>query len=256
MPAEPRPLHVLIVDDEPAARALLREYLAELPPGAPAVEVVGESGDGFAAVKAITELAPDVVLLDVQMPKLSGFEVLELLDDPPAVVFTTAYEEHALRAFEVHAVDYLLKPFPPERLAEALGRAAARIARGERAPAPSLARTERTARGRPFADRVLVREGSRIRVVPAERLDYAEAQDDYVLLKSEGAKLRKQQTLAELEAELDPARFVRIHRSFLLNLDRLARLEPYAKDSRVAILADGTRLPVSRAGYARLKELL
>ncbi len=253
MPAEPRPLRVLVVDDEPAARALLREYLAELPPGAPAVEVIGESGDGFAAVKAIAELAPDVVLLDIQMPKLSGFEVLELLDDPPAVVFTTAHDEHALRAFEVHAVDYLLKPFPPERLAEALGRAAARMARGERAPAHSLART---ARGRPFADRILVREGSRIQVIPAERLDYAEAQDDYVLLRSAGAKLRKQQTLAELEAELDPARFVRIHRSFLLNLDRLARLEPYAKDSRVAILADGTRLPVSRAGYARLKELL
>jgi two-component system LytT family response regulator len=246
-------LRVLIVDDEPAARVLLREYLASPLPGAPAVEVVGECADGFAAVKAIAELAPDLVLLDIQMPKLSGFEVLELLDDPPAVVFTTAYEEHALKAFEVHAVDYLLKPFPPERLAEALGRAAARRAGGERAPAAALART---ARGRPFADRILVREGSRIRVIPVERLDYAEAQDDYVLLKAEGTRSKKQQTLAELEAELDPSRFVRIHRSFLLNLDRLTRLELYAKDSRVAILADGTRLPVSRAGYARLKELL
>jgi two-component system LytT family response regulator len=256
MAAEPRPLRVLIVDDEPAARALLREYLAAPLPAPLTVEVVGDCADGFAAVKAFAELAPDVVLLDVQMPKLSGFEVLELLDDPPAVVFTTAYEEHALRAFEVHAVDYLLKPFPPERLAEALGRAAARLARGERAPAAALARSERAARGRPFADRILVREGARIRVIPVERLDYAEAQDDYVLLKTEGAKAKKQQTLAELESELDPARFVRIHRSFLLNLDRLTRLEPYAKDSRVAILADGTRLPVSRAGYARLKELL
>lgn len=251
-PSPPRILRAVVVDDEPAARALLREYLASHAE----VEVVAECADGFAAVKAIVELAPDLVFLDVQMPKLSGFEVLELLEDPPAVVFTTAYEEHALKAFEVHAVDYLLKPFPPERLAEALARVAGRLAAGERPPLAALARTARAGRGRPYADRVLVREGSRIQVIPVERLDYAEAQDDYVLLKAEGAKHRKQQTLAELETELDPARFVRIHRSFLLNVDRLARLELYAKDSRAAILADGARLPVSRAGYARLRELL
>ncbi len=250
-------LRAVVVDDEAAARALLAEYLAAEPaPGVPRVEVVAECADGFAAVKAIVELAPDLVFLDVQMPKLSGFEVLELLADPPAVVFTTAYEEHALRAFEVHAVDYLLKPYSPERLAEAVARAAERLAAGDHPPAAALARTARAARGRPYADRLLVREESRIRVIPAARLDYAEAQDDYVLLKADGAKHRKQQTLAELEAELDPARFIRIHRSYLLNLDRLERLELYAKDSRVAILADGTRLPVSRAGYARLRELL
>ncbi len=254
-PDRPRPLRAIVVDDEPAARALLCEYLA----AHPEIAVAAECADGFAAVKAIADLAPDLVFLDVQMPKLSGFEVLELLEAPPAVVFITAYEEHALKAFEVHAVDYLLKPFPPERLAEALARVAERLGprgSGEPPGLAGLARTARAARGRPFLDRLLVREGSRIQVIPVERLDYAEAQDDYVLLKSDGAKHRKQQTLAELAAELDPARFVRIHRSFLLNLDRLERLELYAKDSRVAILADGTRLPVSRPGYARLRELL
>jgi two-component system LytT family response regulator len=254
-PDRPRPLRAIVVDDEPAARALLCEYLA----AHPEVAIVAECADGFAAVKAIADLAPDLVFLDVQMPKLSGFEVLELLEAPPAVVFITAYEEHALKAFEVHAVDYLLKPFPPERLAEALARVAERLGpegSGQPPALAGLARTARAARGRPFLDRLMVREGSRIQVIPVERLDYAEAQDDYVLLKSDGAKHRKQQTLAELAAELDPARFVRIHRSFLLNLDRLERLELYAKDSRVAILADGTRLPVSRPGYARLRELL
>jgi two-component system, LytTR family, response regulator len=252
--AERAKLRVIVVDDEAAARALLQEYLA----ADPEVEVVAECANGFEAVKAIAELAPDLVLLDVEMPKLSGFEVLELAGGGPAVVFVTAYDRYALKAFEVHAVDYLLKPVAPERLAEALERARARLASGEGQPqAAALARTAREERtGKPWADRILVREGADIRVVPAEKLDYAEARDDAVLLRVGPEKLVKQQTLAELEATLDPARFVRIHRGVLLNLDRLRKLELYAKDSRIAILADGTRLPVSRAGYTRLRELL
>ena len=254
-PADRARLRTVIVDDEAAARAILEEYLADHPE----VEVVAECANGFEAVKAIAELAPDLVLLDVQMPKLSGFEVLELAGGGvPAVVFVTAYDQYALQAFEVHAVDYLLKPVAPERLAEALERARARIASGEGQPqAAALARTAREGKtGKPWADRILVRQGTDIRVVPAEKLDYAEARDDSVLLRVGPEKLVKQQTLAELEATLDPARFVRIHRGVLLNLDRLRKLELYAKDSRIAILADGTRLPVSRAGYARLRELL
>jgi two-component system, LytTR family, response regulator len=248
-------LRALVVDDEASARALLKEYLADHPD----VELVGECANGFEAVKAVVDLAPDLLLLDVEMPKLSGFEVLELLGEgAPAVIFVTAYDQYALRAFEVHAVDYLLKPFARERLAEALARARARIASGEGPlEAVALARTAREGKtGKPWADRVLVREGADIRVIPAEQLDYAEARDDAVLLRAGSAKYLKQQTLAELEASLDPARFVRIHRGVLLNIDRLRKLELYAKDSRVAILADGTRLPVSRAGYARLRELL
>jgi two-component system LytT family response regulator len=243
-------LRTLLVDDEAPARRLLREYLA----AHPEVEVVGECANGFEAVKAVSELAPDLVFLDVRMPKLDGFDVVELMgDERPAVVFVTAYDQYAVAAFEVHAVDYLLKPFAPERLAAALERVRARRGRPPAVDAGELARAARPAGPQ---ERVLVRDGARIHVVAAERLDYVEAQDDYVVLFAGGDKLRKQQTLAELAAALDPGRFVRIHRSYLLNVERLARLELYAKDSRVAILRDGTRLPVSRSGYARLRALL
>ena len=243
-------IRTLLVDDEAAARQLLREYLA----AHPEVEIVGECGNGFEAIQAVAELRPDLLFLDVRMPKLDGFEVLELLEDPrPGVIFVTAYDEHALKAFEVHALDYLLKPFSPERLAEALARVRAKPG----APAPPAADLARSARPEPgYLERILVREGPRIHVVPVDRLDYVEAQDDYVALASAGEKLRKQQTLSRLAAGLDPRRFVRVHRSYVLNVDRLARLELYAKDSRVAILRDGTRIPVSRAGYARLRKLL
>jgi two-component system LytT family response regulator len=250
-------LRVLVVDDEPPARALAAEYLA----AEPGVELAGEAADGFAAVKAVAELDPDLLLLDVQMPRLDGFEVLELIGPRPAgrpaVVFATAYEEHALRAFEVHAVDYLLKPFAPERLSAALERARERLARGEPGPEAGLepADLDRPGQGRPL-DRILVRAGSKVHVVAAGDLDYAEARDDAVRLVAGGRDLTKPQTLSDLEGRLDPGRFVRIHRSYLLNLDRLARVELYAKDSRVAILRDGTRLPLSRAGWTRLRELL
>ncbi len=242
-------LRVVIVDDEPGARSLLAEYLA----AEPDVELVAECANGFEAVKAVGELRPDLLLLDVQMPKLDGFEVLELLEAPPAVVFVTAYDEHAVRAFEVHAVDYLVKPFPPERLAAALDRVRERMARGEAGAPPARAAT--AARGRPL-ERLVVRAGERIHVLPLDRVDYVEARDDAVRIRAGKEDHFKPQTLADLEATLPPGRFVRIHRSYLLNLDRLARLERYAKDSHLAILQDGTRLPVSRAGYARLKTLL
>jgi two-component system, LytTR family, response regulator len=168
------------------------------------------------------------------------------------VIFTTAHDEYALRAFQIHAVDYLLKPFSPERLAEAMARARERIAAGRAATPKSLvAETQRR-----FPDRILVRDGGNVHVIPIEALDYAQAQDDYVLLRTSGKNHLKEQTLADLEASLDPRRFVRIHRSFLLNIDRITKVELYAKDSRIAILKDGTKLPVSRSGYARLSERL
>lgn len=250
-------LRVLVVDDEAPARSLAAEYL-EAEPG---VELAGEAADGFAAVKAVADLDPDVLLLDVQMPKLDGFEVLELLgprpEGRPAVVFTTAYEQHALRAFEVRAVDYLLKPYPPERLSEALGRARERLARRRLGPETGLdpADLDPSQDDRPL-ERILVRDGSKVHVIAADELDYAEARGDAVRLVAGERDLTKPQTLSELEARLDPGRFVRIHRSYLLNLDRLARVELYAKDSRVAILRDGTRLPTSRTGWSRLRELL
>jgi two-component system LytT family response regulator len=243
-------LRVVIVDDEPLARAVVREFIG----AHPGVDVVAECANGFEAVKAVSELAPDLVFLDVQMPKLSGFEVLELIGRSVPVIFTTAYDQYALRAFEVHAVDYLLKPFSEQRFAEALSRARARLAAQEVIPVEALVSDARPRQG-PL-ERVLIRDGSHVHVLPVDKIDYVEAQDDYVSFRSEGKSYLKDQTLGATEGLLDPARFVRIHRSYLLNIDRIARVELYAKDSRIAILRDGTKLPVSRAGYARLAKLL
>jgi two-component system LytT family response regulator len=239
-------MRVAIVDDEELARRVLREYLSPLPD----VEVIAECANGFEAVKAVSELRPDLLLLDVQMPKLSGFEVLELVGKEVAVVFTTAYDQYALRAFEVHAVDYLLKPFSPERLAEALSRARERLGRGERWPPAEVAVAARPQVG--HATRVLVRDGPRVHVIPIHKIDYVQAQDDYVAFRSDGKDYLKEQTLADVEATLDPAKFVRIHRSYLLALDRLARVELDERENRVAVLTTGQKLPVSRAGYTRL----
>jgi len=245
----PEPIRVVIVDDEELARSVLKEYLADHPE----VVVVEECQNGFEAVKAVTELKPDLVFLDVQMPKLNGFEVLELIAPPPAVVFVTAYDQYAIRAFEVHAVDYLLKPVSPERLSEALSHATARIRSGETAPAASLLADTRG--GKKFLDRILVRDGTRVHIIPVNQVDYVEAQDDYACIHSGGRAFLKLQTLSDLEKSLDPDRFLRIHRGFILNIARLARIELYAKDSRIVVLQDGKKLPVSRAGHARLREL-
>jgi len=292
-------IRVLLVDDEAPARSLLREYLSTHAD----VEVVGECANGFEAVKAISENAPDLLFLDVQMPKLDGFEVLELLQHDtrtsgaPAVIFCTAYDEYALKAFEVHAVDYLLKPFGRERLAEALSRARERMAlaaartpppptAGTGAPPPGSATTAgagapgavdagaaiparssaaaiaATARGPGrFAGRIVVRDGAQVHVIPVDRVEFVEAQDDYVAIHElaaagAGRTHLKHQPLAELAESLDPTRFVRIHRSYVVNVERIARIELLAKDQRIAVLHDGRQLPVSRSGHDRLKELL
>ena len=245
-----RPLRIAVVDDEPLARAVLCEFLA----AEPNVEVVAECANGFEAVKAVSEKSPDLLLLDVQMPKLDGFEVLDLVGRDVAVVFTTAYDQYALRAFEVHAVDYLLKPVSAERLSEALARVRERLGRGERSASPGAMAAAKPREG--HAHRVLVRDGPRVHVIPVEKIDYVQAQDDYVCFVSDGKSYLKDQTMGAVESALDPARFVRIHRSYLLNIERIARVELYAKDSRIAILRDGKRLPVSRAGYQRLARML
>ncbi len=239
-------LRAVIVDDEELARAYLREMLA----AHPEIELVAECANGFEAVKAVNELSPDLLFLDVQMPKLDGFEVLELIDSNPAVIFVTAYDQYAMRAFDAHAMDYLLKPFSGQRFEQALERAKGRTGKEPRTgqdPPPTLRR---------LAERIVVRDGAKIHVIPLDKLDYAEAQDDYVALHTQSRSYLKQQPIGALEAVLDPTRFVRIHRSAIVNLERVARIEPYAKDSRVAILANGTRLPVSRSGYTRLLEAM
>ena len=242
-------LRVMIVDDEELARIVLREFLSMRED----VEICAECSNGFEAVKAAGESSPDLLLLDVQMPKLNGFEVLELIPPDVAVIFVTAYDEYALRAFDVHVVDYLLKPFSAGRLHAALDRARQRL--GEMRPAA----VEIAAAARPplqHQERIVVKDGAKVTIIPVDKLDYVEAQDDYVLIVSGGKKLLKQQTISSLEGLLNPANFLRLHRSVIVNVERVARIEPYTKDSRIAILTDGTRLPVSRAGYARLKDLL
>jgi two-component system, LytTR family, response regulator len=253
-------LRVIIVDDEALARQVLREHLTARGD----VEIIAECANGFEAVKAISELQPDLILLDVQMPKLDGFEVLELVGRSVPVVFCTAYDEFAVRAFEVHAVDYLLKPFSEERVGQAIERAKERLGQShdhDEAPAPAAMPPGDKLRAEVKRDsgpveRVLIRDGSRVHVLPVGEIDFVQAQDDYVCFHVSGKEFLKEQPLAEVEATLDPARFVRVHRSYLLNVDRLARVEPLTKDSRIAILKDGRRLPLSRAGYQRLNALL
>jgi two-component system, LytTR family, response regulator len=247
-------IRAVIVDDEELARGLLRAYLTQ----AGGVEVVAECANGFEAVKVIAERKPDLVFLDVQMPKLDGFEVLELIDPSIAVIYCTAFDQYAMKAFDAHAVDYLLKPFSSDRFNKALERARQRL--GEPAPAaPRVMATELSAAARPpeqKLERIVVKDGAKVHIIPLEKLDYVEAQDDYVALRSEKKNYLKQQTISSVELQLDPKKFVRIHRSYIVNLERIARIEPYTKDSRVAVLIDGTQLPVSRSGHARLKELL
>ncbi|MGH9558229.1 MAG: LytR/AlgR family response regulator transcription factor [Bryobacteraceae bacterium] len=247
-------IRAVIVDDEELARQLLGEYLRE----AGGVEVIAECANGFEAVKAISEQNPDLVFLDVQMPKLDGFEVLELIDPGVAVIFTTAYDRYAMRAFDANAVDYLLKPFSADRFRKSLDRVRQRL--GNPAPkSAKLSASDLAAAARPpeqKLERIVVKDGTKVHIIPVDRLDYVEAQDDYIALRSEKKNYLKQQTISSIEVQLDPKKFVRIHRSYIVNLERIARIEPYTKDSRVAVLADGAQLPVSRSGHAKLKGLL
>jgi two-component system LytT family response regulator len=240
-------MRVIIVDDEDLARRVVKEFLKSHAD----VEVVAECANGFEAVKAITELSPDLVFLDIQMPKLNGFEVVELAGAKTRYMFVTAYDQYALKAFEVHAVDYLLKPFSQQRLDEAL--AHARASMGV-APAVDALVAEAAQRQKPL-ERILIRDGARVHVVPVEKIDYIEAQDDYVQVTSGGKAYLKNQRMAELENQLDPACFLRIHRSYIVNVEAISRIEQTGKDSHTAILKDDTRIPISRTGYQKVRNL-
>ncbi len=240
-------MRVIIVDDEDLARALVREYLAAHAD----IELVAECANGFDAVKAITELNPDLVFLDIQMPKLNGFEVVELAGRKPHYIFVTAYDQYALKAFEVHAVDYLLKPFSEQRFGEALAQARTRL---RSALGVEAVVQEAASRNKPLG-RVLIRDGAKVHVIACEKIDFIEAQDDYVQINAEGKGYLKNQRLADLESQLDPDVFVRIHRSYIVNIGRVSRIEQ-GKDSHAAILLDGVRVPVSRSGYQKVRNLI
>ncbi|RPI04508.1 MAG: DNA-binding response regulator, partial [Ignavibacteriae bacterium] len=210
-------MRTIIVDDEEPARLVLREFLS----AHEEIKIVAECANGFDAVKAITDSQPDLLILDIQMPKLNGFEVLELVDRPPSVIFATAYNQYAVKAFEVHAVDYILKPYSKERLTEALDHAKEHL---KKKPLPVQELAAAVGMRSTPLERILVKDGSKVHVIPVDKIDYIEAQDDYVSIKTEGKTHLKQERMAELEKELDAAKFVRVHRSYILNLERIARI--------------------------------
>lgn len=241
---------VLIVDDEEPARRLLLEYLR----AHPRWSVIAQAKNGLEAVKLTQEHRPDLLLLDVQMPKLDGFEVLGLIPPEIAVVFTTAFDEYAVRAFEVHAVDYLLKPFSAERFAQALERVETRLGALRSVAAPVLAQAARGPER--HLERLVIRDGAEISIIPAASIDYVRGQDDYVEVFHDARSSLTQQTLQHLEASFDPGQFVRVHRSYLLNVSRVARIESWGHGSKLAVLKDGRTVPVSRSGEARLRAVL
>ncbi|HEX7118234.1 MAG TPA: LytTR family DNA-binding domain-containing protein [Longimicrobiales bacterium] len=251
-------IRVLIVDDEPPARAKVRRFLA----ADPEIEVVGEAGSGVEAVEAVAALAPDLVFLDVQMPGLDGFGVLDALGAGavPDVVFVTAYDEYAVRAFEVHAVDYLLKPVGPDRFQRALGRAKARVRARRDGADDGLDRRLREVleqvRARPaYLERLLVPDGARSVLLDVDRIDWIEAERNYVRLHVGAASHLLRGTLAALEARLDPARFIRIHRSHIVNADRVREIHPWSHGDQLVVLRDGTELTLSRRYRDRLSRL-
>jgi len=239
-------MKIVIIDDEPLARGIVKEYLSSFAQ----VQVMAECGDGFEGVKAIAQYQPDLIFLDIQMPKINGFEMLELIDNPPAVIFTTAFDEYAMKAFEANAIDYLLKPFSKERFDKAVNKLL-----GQKNINLPAALNEEV--GSPESqNRVVVKKGQNIFVLPVQRIHYFEAFDDYVkIYTTEGFYLKKK-TMVYFEKTLDASQFVRVHRSYLLNLQELTRIEPMEKDNHVALLKSGARVPLSQTGYAKLKTVL
>ncbi len=242
-------LRIVLADDEPLARELLLELLAEQA----GTQVVAVCTNGFEAVRAVAEHRPDLLLLDIEMPKLDGFEVLELLEQPTAVVFVTAYDAYAVKAFEAAAVDYLLKPFSGARLAQALERV--RRALPGTAPEPSALR-QALQRESALLERVAVKDGAEIAIIPVGELDWVRSEDDYIRLRSREREWLKHQSLSSLEQSLDPKHFVRIHRTCLVNVSRVVRVEPETRDRYLVVLRDGTVLAASRQGEKRLRETL
>jgi two-component system LytT family response regulator len=237
-------LSCLIVDDEDLARRLLREYLA----GHADIEIVGESDNGLQAVEDIHRLNPDLILLDIQMPKLNGLEVLAETGRRSGVIFTTAYDEYALKAFDLHAIDYLLKPFSQARFDEALAQARTRLGQ----PAPAVAQL--IAQNR--AQRIVIRDRGKAHLIAVEHIDYVEAEDDYIQIHAQGKCWMKTQSLSDFEGQLDSSKFVRVHRSYLVNVSCVQSMGRLTKDVQSVVMRDGTEIPVSRAGMERLKAVM
>ncbi|MDF2386925.1 LytTR family transcriptional regulator DNA-binding domain-containing protein [Nostoc ellipsosporum NOK] len=241
---------VIIIDDEYLARSVVKEYLA----GHPELELVAECGDGFEGVKAIQQFQPDLIFLDIQMPKINGFEMLELIEQPPAVIFTTAFDEYAIRAFEAHAVDYLLKPFNQDRFDKAVAKWAEQKKSAPAVVDPALLETAALSPSQ--NQRIVVKNGNKIKIIPVHDIWYLEAADDYVKVHTPEGYFLKNKTMGYFEQVLDKQQFARCHRSYIVNVQQITRIDPYEKDNHVALLRSGAKVPVSRGGYGKLKAVL
>ncbi|MDO3644679.1 LytTR family DNA-binding domain-containing protein [Mucilaginibacter sp. L3T2-6] len=242
----------LVIDDEPLARMVVLEYLRDFPQ----IQVMQECNDGFEGLKAIQTHQPDLIFLDVQMPKINGFEMLELVENPPAVIFTTAFDEYAIKAFEAHAVDYLLKPFNKDRFNKAIEKYLATASD----TAPAKKHTEElleTASNSPAQnERIVVKTGTKVKIIPVQDVLYLAADDDYVSVYTAEGSYLKNKTMNFFEQTLDPKYFVRVHRSYIVAIQQITRIDPYEKDAHLAILKSGAKIPVSKTGYVKLKQVL
>jgi two-component system LytT family response regulator len=243
-------IRAIIIEDEELGRLLIKNYLKDQTE----VEIIAECENGFEGIKYIQELKPNLVFLDIQMPKLNGFEMLEILDEKPEIIFTTAFNQYAIQAFELNAIDYLLKPFSKERILDALQKAIKRI----RSKEPTTENIQQLIQHPmdEIIERVVVKSNTKISVIPVEKIRYIEAQDDYVMIYSMEGKHLKQATMKYFEQHLDPKQFMRVHRSYIIRFDQVVQLEPYGKDSYIAKLKDGPAVPISKSGFKSLKEKL
>lgn len=243
-------MKVIIIDDEPLARGIVKEYLQLYPD----LQLVQECGDGFEGVKAIQQHQPDLVILDIQMPKINGFEMLELIENPPTIIFATAFEEFAIKAFETHAVDYLLKPFSKERFHKAIEKWRQTEIATQQGRTNEL--IDAAAVSPHQQNRIVLKDNGKIKIIPTQHVQYFEAADDYVKIHTTEGVFLKNKTMQFFEEKMDAGSFVRIHRSYLVNVHLISRIEPYEKDGHLAILSIGIRLPVSKTGYLKLKNTL
>ena len=243
-------MKVIIIDDEPLARSIVKEYLQKHPQ----LEIMQECNDGFEGLKAIQQHQPDLIFLDIQMPKINGFEMLELIEQPPAVIFATAFDEYAIKAFEAHAIDYLLKPFNQDRFDKAISKWMEKNnSNSEKATQDLL---ETASQSPAQSNRIVVKNGSKIKIIPVHEVQYLEAADDYVKVHTGEGYFLKNKTMGHFEQVLDGQQFVRSHRSYIVNVQHITRIDPYEKDNHVAILKSGVKVPVSRSGYVKLRGVL
>jgi len=244
-------MRVILIDDEPLARSVVKEYLQSWTQ----IEILQECSDGFEGVKAIAQHEPDLIFLDIQMPKINGFEMLELIDQPPSVIFTTAFDEYAIKAFEEHAIDYLLKPFTKERFDRAVQKWIDTNPTTE-SKKDTTQILDNIQTSSPKNERVVVKTGNKIKIIPVNDIIFLAADDDYVKIHTAEGSFLKNKTMAYFEKLLGETDFVRVHRSYIVKINEITRIDPYEKESHLAILKSGEKIPVSKTGYPKLRQVL